>query len=87
MTTPTTTPFWFKQRQCRAEPAGEQTIKVAGPNLAEAYLQVRQEAGQWKAVLRSKPDGPEVATADAEQHSERSAWDAAFELYRGHLIV
>ena len=27
-------PFWFKQRQCNAEPHGtDQVLKVTGPNL------------------------------------------------------
>jgi hypothetical protein len=84
MTTPIT-PFWFKQRQCKAEPAGEQALKVSGPNLGEAYLSVRPDNGNWKATLRLLPDGPDVATADAP--NERAAWDAAFELYREQVIV
>jgi hypothetical protein len=82
-------PFWFKQRQCKAEPAdGDDTLKVSGPNLAEAFLRVvKGEAGTWKASLRLAADGPDVATADAEQPSAKAAWDAAFELYRARVIV
>ena len=36
-------PFWFKQRQCKAEPAGDDVLKVSGPNLGEAYLRVARE--------------------------------------------
>ena len=56
-------PFWFKQRQCKAEPAGENTIKVSGPNLGEAYLHVRRDNAHWKASLRLSADGPDVADA------------------------
>jgi hypothetical protein len=80
-------PFWFKQRQCNAEPAGEDTIKVSGPNLGEAYLHVRRDNAHWKASLRHSAEGPDVAVADAAHASENSAWDAAFELYREHVIV
>ncbi len=80
-------PFWFKQRQCKAEPAGEQVLKVSGPNLGEAYLLVRRDGERWKALLRLLPDGPDVAEADALHPSEQSAWDAAFELYRQHIII
>lgn len=80
-------PFWFKQRQCKAEPVGEQTVKVTGPNLGEAYLHVRRENDCWKASLRTSADGPDVASIDAEHATERSAWDGAFELYRERIIV
>jgi hypothetical protein len=80
-------PFWFKQRQCQVEPAGEQTVKVSGPNLGEAYLLVRRDGDRWQAFLRQQPDGPDVASADAFGPNENSAWDAAFELYRQHVIV
>jgi hypothetical protein len=85
---PGTTPFWFKQRQCKAEPAGDGVLKVSGPNLPEAYLRVAAvEGGTWKASLRTTPDGPDVAAAEAEHPNANSAWDAAFELYRLHAIV
>lgn len=83
-----TTPFWFKQRQCKADPAGEGVLKVSGPNLAEAYLRVAPgERGTWKATLRTTADGPDVAGAEAEHPDARAAWEAAFELYRQRVIV
>ncbi len=80
-------PFWFKQRQCKAEPAGtDNTVKVSGPNLGEAYLSVAPaEGGRWSAALRVAADGPPVATAD-DLPSAAEAWDAAFELYRARMI-
>ena len=80
-------PFWFKQRQCKAEPQGDQTLKVSGPNLPEAYISVRNDGGRWLGALRTQADGPEVATAEAEEPTGKAAWNAAFELYRQHLIV
>jgi hypothetical protein len=83
---PPITPFWFKQRQCKAEPVGEQTLKVSGPNLAEAYLVISRDNDRWRASLRLLPDGADVATA-TDLPSERAAWEAAFELYREQIIV
>lgn len=84
---PPTFPFWFKQRQCRAEPAGsEHAIKVSGPNLGEAYLSIRAvEGGRWQAGIRFTADGPETSVT-SDLPSTRDAWDAAFELYRAHAI-
>ena len=87
MTTPIT-PFWFKQRQCKAEPVGgDQMLKVSGPNLAEAFIHVKKQDDHWLAGLRLKADGDDVATARSAKPSEHAAWDAAFELYRTHVIV
>ncbi len=81
-------PFWFKQRQCKAEPAGDHALRVSGPNLGEAFLGIRREAnGLWRAALRLTADGPEVAQTEADIPSEADAWEAAFELYRNHVIV
>jgi hypothetical protein len=81
-------PFWFKQRQCKAEPAGDHALRVTGPNLGEAYLRISSEApGLWRAALRQSADGPEVAGTEAVLPTEQDAWDAAFELYRTHVIV
>ena len=82
-------PFWFKQRQCQAEPAGDDhTLKVTGPNLGEAFLHIgRGENNRWRAAMRRTADGPEVAATEAELDNTSDAWEAAFELYRTHVIV
>ena len=82
-------PFWFKQRQCKAEPAdGGKMLKVSGPNLGEAYLYIQPMDNQrWRAGLRPAPNAADLRTTEAEMSSPREAWDAAFELYRTHVIV
>jgi hypothetical protein len=85
---PPTLPFWFKQRQCKAEPAGsDHVVKVSGPNLGEAFLSISPaQDGRWEASLRFTADGPPVATADGLP-ATTAAWDAAFELFRERVIV
>lgn len=78
------TPFWFKQRQCKAEPAGE-LMKLTGPNLGEAFVRVAFTGEKWTAALRRAADGPDVAAA--ESANAKLAWEAAFELYRTHVIA
>jgi hypothetical protein len=80
-------PFWFKQRQCKAEPAGDHTLRVSGPNLGENYLTIRPEGSLWRAALRQTADGPDLAATDPDIPTEEDAWEAAFELYREHVIV
>jgi hypothetical protein len=85
---PPTLPFWFKQRQCKAEPVeGRQMLKVSGPNLAEAFIYVRQDGDRRVAGFRRSADGADEATAEADRPGEQAAWEAAFELYRTHVIV
>ena len=80
-------PMWFKQRQCKAEPA-DGLLKVTGPNLGEAFLHVAQEDSKlWKAGLRLQADGPDLASTAPEIDSQAEAWEAAFELYRVHVIA
>jgi hypothetical protein len=80
-------PFWFKQRQCKAEPAGENMLRVSGPNLGEAFLYIRPEGAHWRAGVRQTADGPDVAATDPDIPTQEEAWEAAFELYRISVIV
>jgi hypothetical protein len=83
-----TAPFWFKQRQCKYEPAGDNLLKITGPNLGEAFIGVwRTEDGRWQAKFRRSADGPDEALTEPDIPGEREAWDAAFELYRQKVIV
>jgi hypothetical protein len=81
-------PFWFKQRQAKAEPAGPDTYRLSAPNLQEAFISIRQDSeGRWGASLRLAADGPEVSVTNTAYDTRGEAWDAAFELYRRQLVV
>jgi hypothetical protein len=81
-------PFWFKQRQAKLEPAGENTFKATAPNQGEAYLRIYQiENQRWAASVREKADGEDAAATPVEFPTPGEAWDAAFELYRRLAIV
>jgi hypothetical protein len=84
---PPTLPFWFKQRQCKAEPAGsDHAIKVSGPNLGEAFLTIAPAGNKWDAALRPTADEPPTASVEGLE-SAPAAWEAAFELYRERVIA
>src|SRR5689334_5853963 len=82
-------PFWFKQRQCKAEPAGnDHTLKVSGPNLGEAFIGIAQgESRKWRAFMRTSAEGPDVAGTEPEFDNTADAWEVAFELFRTSVIV
>lgn len=81
-------PFWFKQRQANAEQVAPDTYRVSGPNLREAYIGIRQSSdGRWRAALSLTTDGPDLASTPPEFDNPYDAWEAAFELYRQHLVV
>jgi hypothetical protein len=83
-----TLPTWFKYRQGKAEPAGENTVKLGAPNLPEATIGIRTaENGNWQGVLRSGAEGQETATTQPEFVTPSEAWGAAFELYRNYVVV
>jgi hypothetical protein len=82
------TPFWFYQRQCKAEVAGDDLYRLTGPNLKEAYIGLRRgENGRWSAYLKYAPGGPDAAVTPAQWNNVYEAWEAAFELYRVNVIV
>jgi hypothetical protein len=81
-------PFWFQQRQAKAEPAGENVYRLTAPQLPEAFINISQGPdGRWSAALRRTADGPDIATSAAEYDNPSDAWGAAFELYRNHVVV
>jgi hypothetical protein len=81
-------PTWFKYRQGKAEPAGEDTYRLTAPNLTDAFIHIhRTDNGRWSAVLRGAPDGPALAVTEPEYESVNEAWSAAFELYRNSLVT
>jgi hypothetical protein len=81
-------PSWFKQRQGKAEPAGENILRLTAPNMGEAYIGIqRGENERWSAALRQTVDGSPLAASEAEFPSPVEAWAAAFEFYRGCLVT
>jgi hypothetical protein len=85
---PLTLPFWFPLRQGKAEEAGPDTFKLTAPNLPPAFISIhRADNGLWSASLRREADGPEIAATPAEFHGPFEAWEAAFELYRVHVVT
>ena len=82
------TPSWFQQRQAKAEPAGENTYRLFGPNLPDVFLSIRKGAnGRWLAAMRYEADGPDVAATEPLFEREYEAWETGFELYRNLVIV
>jgi hypothetical protein len=83
-----TTPSWFKYRQGKAEPAGENTYRLTAPNQQEAFICIRPaEGGRWSAALRLTADGPDAAATEPAFDKEVDAWEAAFELYRQEVLT
>ncbi len=80
-------PFWFKQRQCKFDAAGDNTFKVTAPNLGENYLRVFAENDRWKAAIRPSADGADAHVTTDTFATPKDAWEAAFELYRNHVII
>jgi hypothetical protein len=85
---PLVTPSWFKQRQGKADPAGDNTFCLTAPNLGEAFLSVRRaDNGLLLAALKLQADGPDIAATEPVFEHDHDAWEAAFELYRAHVVV
>ncbi|HXG12694.1 MAG TPA: hypothetical protein VNK04_23250 [Gemmataceae bacterium] len=85
---PPTLPSWFKYRQGKAEPAGENTCRLTAPNQQDAFISIRPaENGRWSAALRTTADGPDLAATAPEFDNPADAWAAAFELYRREILV
>ncbi|HEV3202866.1 MAG TPA: hypothetical protein VGY77_00715 [Gemmataceae bacterium] len=83
-----TVPFWFKQRQGIAEPAGTDVVKLTAPNLKPAFITIQKgENGLWSAGVRLEEGGPLIAATELEFPRPQEAWDAAFELYREAVVV
>jgi hypothetical protein len=85
---PLTPPFWFPLRQGKAELVGTDVYRLTAPNLAEAYITIHQaHNGRWSAALRKAADGPEITSTEAVFPNPYEAWEAAFELYRQHMVI
>ncbi|MFO0964775.1 MAG: hypothetical protein U0793_04190 [Gemmataceae bacterium] len=83
-----TLPSWFKYRQGKTEPAGENILKLFGPNMNEAYIGVRPaDAGGWHGFVRAQADGSDLDATRTPLAGLPDAWGAAFELFRNHFIA
>lgn len=80
-------PTWFKGRQGKTEPAGENMLRLTGPNLVEGVIGIRPEGAGWKAFVRARPDGEDVGAAAVPLVHPNEAWGAAFELFRNHFVA
>jgi hypothetical protein len=81
-------PFWFKQRQGKVEPAGDEKLRLTAPNMPEAFIGViRDSDGRWRPLLRQTADGPDLAPAELVFGTPEDAWDAAFEFHREKFVV
>ena len=80
-------PQWFKLRQGKVEATSHEICRLTAPNQQEAFISIRKsENGRWSAALRLSADGPDVASTEPEFATPVEAWEAAFELYRSHVI-
>lgn len=81
-------PFWFHQRQAKAEPAGPDTYRLTAPNLKEAFIRIFQgENKLWSGALRLESAGPDVAVTGPIYERAEDALGAAFELYRNYVVI
>jgi hypothetical protein len=81
-------PFWFQQRQGKAEAVDADTYRLTAPNLAEAFIGIRGTPdGSWAPFLRMSKDGPDESGPYKNLVSREDAWAVAFELYRIKLVV
>jgi hypothetical protein len=83
-----TLPTWFKYRQGKAEPAGENTLKLTAPNLPDEFIAIRRaENGNYQGIYRNTAAGPDVTVTQTEYVVPGEAWGAAFELYRNQVVT
>ena len=77
-----------EQRQGKIEEAGENLVRLSGPNLPTSYLGLRRaENGKLQGFLRDNPDGPESAVTEPKFEKDYDAWNVAFEMYRQSVII
>jgi hypothetical protein len=82
------TPSWFDQRQGKTDATGPDVLRLTAPNMREAFITIRRNGdGLYSAALRTSSEGPDLAVTAPEFASADDAWNAAFELYRVHLVV
>src|SRR5262245_28792677 len=82
-------PSWFKQRQGKAEPVGDGHVqRLTAPNLGDAWIAItRNDNARWSASVGRKEGGTDLAATEATFATAQDAWEAAFELYRIHVVT
>lgn len=84
-------PFWMMQRQIKSESVDDNTIRLTGPILPIceiSVLPVSVGPGYRIAIDRvTEESKTPVVQTEVPFDSETAAWQAAFELYRQHVIV
>lgn len=81
-------PFWFMMRQGKAEPAGDDLLRLKAPNLPELFIAIRKaDNNLWAGLLRKEPGGPDTASTDPKYDNPIDAWNAAYELYRNEIVI
>lgn len=82
------TPFWFNQRQLKAEAVGTNLYRVVGPNMPESFIGLRLlENNRYQGFLRAQQDGPDQAVTADDFATAFNAWEGTFELYRACMII
>jgi hypothetical protein len=80
-------PSWFKGRQGKAEEVSPNLLKLTAPNANVWFVGIRRSEFGWTAFVRDSADGPDAVAVDIRPLPEYDAWEAAFEVYRKHVIV
>jgi hypothetical protein len=84
-------PFWMKQRQVKAEPVNDNTLRIVAPQLPVYEIEVRPLGEYWAAAVYQTPtEGAErklVTESTSPQDNKWHAWEAGFELYRQAVVV
>lgn len=84
-------PFWMLQRQITSETVDDHTLRLIGPILPTCeigVLPVAKGPGHRVAIDRVTDAGKAtVVQTEVPFENESAAWQAAFELYRQHVIV
>ena len=79
-------PYWFRQRQAKADELAQGSYKISGPNLPEGVVSIRiGDDMLWRGILQARADGPKVAVTEGYPVA-KEAITAAFDLYRVHMI-
>jgi len=81
-------PTWFKGRQGKTESAGDNRLKLTGPNLVEAVIGIRAaEPGGWHGFVRKDADGADLDATHTALPDQNEAWSAAFEMFRNRFVA